>query len=183
MKITEIEGFPKELLKGKTLKLYKAFIFEEPNTEMKVSENVELMGITPEAAVNLLLEDIPLEVFDDKWQEAFEDLIGKPSSDYNKTKPMWKNMTITKHENTVTIDMDNTTICFAVFEFPMKELKKVDLVDGSEMTHFLNDILGICLKDKTYRVNVEEKRLVSFRVKADAETEQRFISNLKMEDI
>lgn len=183
MKINEIEGFPKELLKKKTLKLYKAFIFEEPNTEMKVNENVALMGITPEAAVNLLLETIPLEVFDDKWQEAFIDLMNRPGSDDNPTKPLWSNMTISKHENSVTIDMDKTIVCFAVFEFPLDKLKEVDLVDGSEILYFLNGILGICLKDKEYTITVEEKRLCSFKVKVDVETEQRFISNLKMEDV
>lgn len=57
MKINEIENFPKELLKKKTLNLYKAFIIKDSEDEMRINQSADLLAITEEDAVADLIKN------------------------------------------------------------------------------------------------------------------------------
>ena len=71
MKIDEIKGFPKDLLKKKTLTLYKAFQIKDPDDEMQVNVSADLLAITEVAAVEQFLRttsflDFTDGILDDK---------------------------------------------------------------------------------------------------------------------
>ena len=61
MKINEVEGFPKELLKGKTVPLYKAFCFTNSEEEMKINTSIDMLAISKEDALVELINQSPLE--------------------------------------------------------------------------------------------------------------------------
>ena len=61
MKINEVEGFPKELLKGKTVPLYKAFFFTNSEEEMKINTSIDMLAISKEDALVELINQSPLE--------------------------------------------------------------------------------------------------------------------------
>ena len=61
MKITEIEGFPKALLKKKEIPLYKAFIILDSDDVMNINSNIDILSITQEAAVISLVNELPLD--------------------------------------------------------------------------------------------------------------------------
>lgn len=58
MKIDEIKGFPKSLLKKKHLSLYKAFKFDNMLDEMKINTNIDILAITKEAAISKLISEL-----------------------------------------------------------------------------------------------------------------------------
>lgn len=61
MTIKDVENFPKEILKKKNLEFYKAFIIHDPSEIMKVNSNIDLLGITMEAAVASLVNTLPID--------------------------------------------------------------------------------------------------------------------------
>lgn len=61
MTIKDVENLPKDFLKKKNLEFYKAFIIQDPSEIMKVNANIDLLGITMEAAVASLVNTLPLE--------------------------------------------------------------------------------------------------------------------------
>ena len=61
MKITEIEGFPKALLKKREIPLYKAFIILDSDDVMNINSNIDILSITQEAAVISLVNELPLD--------------------------------------------------------------------------------------------------------------------------
>lgn len=65
MKITEVEKFPKSSLKKKTVPLYKAFIINDPDDEMKININIDLLAITEERAVNTLVNELRINNVDE----------------------------------------------------------------------------------------------------------------------
>lgn len=65
MKLKDLEGFPKNLLKKKSLPTYKAFIISDPEEYMDIKVDVDLLAITEEAAVRALINDLPLEEIQD----------------------------------------------------------------------------------------------------------------------
>lgn len=65
MKLKDLEGFPKNLLKKKSLPIYKAFIITDPEEYMDVKVDIDLLAITEEAAVRALINDLPLDEIQD----------------------------------------------------------------------------------------------------------------------
>lgn len=61
MTINEVENLPKTFLKKKNLEFYKAFIIHDPSEIMKVNSNIDLLGITMEAAVASLVNSLPID--------------------------------------------------------------------------------------------------------------------------
>lgn len=61
MKIKEVRGFPKELLKGKTVPLYKAFLFSDSEDEMKINTSIDLLAISKESALEELINSSSFE--------------------------------------------------------------------------------------------------------------------------
>lgn len=61
MKLKELEGFPKTLLKKKSLPVYKAFIITDPEEYMDIKVDVDLLALTEEAAVRSMINELSLE--------------------------------------------------------------------------------------------------------------------------
>ena len=61
MKINDVKGFPKELLKKKKVSFYKAFMIEDPDTTMNVDSNIDILAITEQAAVASLVNELRIE--------------------------------------------------------------------------------------------------------------------------
>jgi hypothetical protein len=187
MKITEVEGIPQEVLKGKSLPLYKAFVFSKPGKEMVVNENADMMALTPEAAVYQLLREIPLEVFENVMNNVLTDMMCWDSTygnlDEDDKEYLYNNMSIEYKDKTLyKIEMKDVVVNFAIFKMDLNDLKKKDLVDGGS-DYFENGVIGITLKDKLYKLDVEEKQLLSFKLQVNLENESRLISNIKLKDI
>lgn len=62
MKINEVENFPKALLKKKEIPLYKAFILRDPEEEMKINVNIDLLSLTMESAISRLINELPTDI-------------------------------------------------------------------------------------------------------------------------
>jgi hypothetical protein len=188
MRITEVEGIPQDELKKKYFPLYKAFIFSKPGKDMTINENAEMMGITPDAAVYQLLQEIPLEVFENELNKAFSDFadfwkspVGKLDNDDKEY--LYKQMTIDEAKDGVyEVEMKDVVVSFAIFKMDTADLKTKELVDGGA-DFFQNGILGITLKDKLYKLDVTEMQLLSFKLTVNLENEARIISDIKLKDV
>lgn len=191
MKITDVKGIPTDALKKKSLPLYKAFIFPKDDMEMQVNVNIDLLGLTPEAAVQRLLQDIPVEVFTEEMDEKIENLFElDPSSDkddgikgFDVIRSFGESMQITHSNDGVhKVNMKNTVVAFAVFKMDVEDLKSKSLVDGDE-DYFKDDIIAITLSDKKYKLDVDEKKLLSFKLVINPVNEERVISGIELKDI
>lgn len=191
MKITDVKGIPADALKKKSLPLYKAFIFPKDDMEMQVNVNIDLLGLTPEAAVQRLLQDIPVEVFTEEMDEKIENLFElDPSSDkddgikgFDVIRSFGESMQITHSNDGVhKVNMKNTVVAFAVFKMDVEDLKSKSLVDGDE-DYFKDDIIAITLSDKKYKLDVDEKKLLSFKLVINPVNEERIISGIELKDI
>ena len=143
MKITDIEGFPKALLKKKEIPLYKAFIIINPDDVMNINSNIDILSITQEAAVASLVNELPLD-------EANE-LKGK-------------------------------VISFAIIKLQKDDLLTKDIVDEGE-PYFENDHLSITLKDKIFKIDVEDKLIDELDITVDEKTEYRICTNIKLVNV
>ena len=76
MKITDIEGFPKSLLKKKHVELYKAFVVDDPDKELNVDTSIDMLAITKEAAVNEFVNEN--KDFLNDFTDSIFDKDGKP---------------------------------------------------------------------------------------------------------
>ena len=191
MKITDVKGIPADALKKKALPLYKAFIFPKDDMEMQVNVNIDLLGLTPEAAVQRLLQDIPVEVFTEEMDEKIENLFElDPSPDkddgikgFDVIRSFGESMQITHSNDGVhKVNMKNTVVAFAVFKMDVEDLKSKSLVDGDE-DYFKDDIIAITLSDKKYKLDVDEKKLLSFKLVINPVNEERVISGIELKDI
>lgn len=191
MKIIDVKGIPADALKKKSLPLYKAFIFPKDDMEMQVNVNIDLLGLTPEAAVQRLLQDIPVEVFTEEMDEKIENLFElDPSSGkddgikgFDVIRSFGESMQITHSSDGVhKVNMKNTVVAFAVFKMDVEDLKSKSLVDGDE-DYFKDDIIAITLSDKKYKLDVDEKKLLSFKLVINPVNEERVISGIELKDI
>ena len=191
MKITDVKGIPADALKKKSLPLYKAFIFPKDDMEMQVNVNIDLLGLTPEAAVQRLLQDIPVEVFTEEMDEKIENLFElDPSPDkddgikgFDVIRSFGESMQITHSNDGVhKVNMKNTVVAFAVFKMDVEDLKSKSLVDGDE-DYFKADIIAITLSDKKYKLDVDEKKWLSFKLVINPVNEERVISGIELKDI
>lgn len=189
MYITDVKGIPAEVLKKKTFTLYKAFIFPKEDMEMKVNTNIELLGLTPEAAVKKLLQDIPVEVFTTEMDEKIDSLFEPQPSEkddvkvgFDLIKSLGETMQIVNDKDGIRkVNMKNTMIAFAIFKMDMEDLKSKSLVDGDE-DFFKDDVIAITLSDKKYKLDVNEKRLASFKLAINPANEERIISGIELKE-
>ena len=63
MKLSEVKNFPKALLKGKTLPLYKAFMVSSQEDELKIDTNIALLAVSKEAAIEQMVNEGNFEQF------------------------------------------------------------------------------------------------------------------------
>lgn len=61
MKLSEVKNFPKALLKGKTLPLYKAFMVSSQEDELKIDTNIALLAVSKEAAIEQMVNEGKME--------------------------------------------------------------------------------------------------------------------------
>lgn len=61
MLLKDVKNIPNEILKKKNIDFYKAFIIHDPDDTMRVNSNIDILGITEEAAVASLVNTLPLE--------------------------------------------------------------------------------------------------------------------------
>ena len=78
--------------------------------------------------------------------------------------------------------MKNTVVAFAVFKMDVEDLKSKSLVDGDE-DYFKDDIIAITLSDKKYKLDVDEKKLLRFKLVINPVNEERVISGIELKDI
>lgn len=187
MKITDVKGISSEALKKESLPLYKAFIFTKDAMKMTVNVNIDLLGITPEAAVRQLLQDIPVELFTHKMEDMIDNMFGDVDGEnpHNELdiQNFCESMQITSDDGNVkTVTMKNTVVSFAVFNMDIDDLKSKSLVDGDE-DFFRDDIIAITLSDKKYTLEVTEKKLLSFKLSINPVNEERTISKIELSDM
>ena len=184
-KITDIKEIPTNLLKEDTFNVYKAYFFdstksEEEDYQMQVNENVDMFGITPEAAINELLHSIPTEVFVAQMNAEFEELTGVDPG----KKWIYQNMLVTvegkvKDKDICTVEMNDIVVPILTISFDMNDLKEKHLVEDTDEAVFHDDILGITLSDKKYELYCSMYQLVSFKIMIGADG-TREISDIKI---
>lgn len=188
MTLSEIKGFPEKLLKGKEVNLYKAFFFiredlkkDDDDQKMHVNESMEMLAISPEAAVDHLLYSIPAEAYVAQMNNIVDESI-------QEKEWLYRNMIIEQKEskdNTdiLTVTMDNIEVAFLQLIFPCDELLKKDLLSEGEEVFFDGNILSVTLTGKEYKMDVFDKKLLSFKVEINGDTGKKVISKVKLEDI
>ena len=88
MTITDVKGFPKELLKKKYVPLYKAFIVVDEEMVMNVNCDIDVLAISKEAAVASLINELPLEEANDIRGKVISFAIFKLLKEDFVTKPV-----------------------------------------------------------------------------------------------
>lgn len=155
MKIDELKEFPKSLLKKKHLTLYKAFVFENAEDEMKINTNIDVLAITKEAAIIKLLSEMANDAF--------------TSSDENFGK-----------SNAITDNLfgSGMVVSLAIIKLDTKDLLTKDIIDNGDV-FFENDLLSITLQDKIYVVDVEDVKINKISVTVDSDSTTVVLSDLE----
>lgn len=184
MKFTELEGISKSLLKKKRVPFYKAYPFLKDGETMKVNENIDLLALTPEAAVEKYLKDVDLNEFVKNYNDIFESLMSNDDKSINNKFDLpFQDVVITfgDKNNPDKIKMNNLLVPFAVILVSTEDLKNIDLVDVGD-DYFQNDVVAITLKDKDIKIDLEELQFVSFKMKYDSKSGKRVIMDIKLKE-
>ena len=143
MKIGEVKNFPKALLKKKYIPLYKAFIFEDSDQEMNINKNIDVLSLTKEAALETLINEMPM-------------------------------MDVVDHV------FEQKTVSFAIIKLDTEDFVKKDVVDHGDV-YFENDkSLSITLKDKIFKIDVEDYLIENIVIDIDHTTEKRVCKDIKL---
>lgn len=143
MKIGEVKNFPKALLKKKCIPLYKAFIFEDSDQEMNINKNIDVLSLTKEAALETLINEMPM-------------------------------MDVVDHV------FEQKTVSFAIIKLDTEDFVKKDVVDHGDV-YFENDkSLSITLKDKIFKIDVEDYLIENIVIDIDHTTEKRVCKDIKL---
>ena len=185
-KITDVKEIPSNLLKEDTFNVYKAYFFdstksEEEDYQMQVNENIDMFGITPEAAIHELLRTIPSEVFVAQMNAEFDEMVGV---DPDK-KWIYNNMVVTvegkvKDRDVCIVEMNDIVVPVLTISFDTEDLKEKELIDDADEIVFRDDILGVTLSNKKYTLYCSMYQLVSFKLMIGADG-TRDISEIKIE--
>lgn len=185
--IKDVKGIPDELLKKDTLDVYKAYLFSKETDEdhkMTINENVDMFGITPEAAVKELLHVIPTEDFVKQMDGGLDEITGGDGLNEN-LKWLYSMMTIhvdgkTDGSDICTVEMTDIVVPILIIKINMDDLKNKDLIEDAEEAVFHDDTIGLTLKDKQYDMECETQRLLSFKLVINADG-TRLIEDIKLE--
>lgn len=185
-KITDVKDIPSKLLKGDTFDVYKAYFFDntkEDDYKMQMNENVDMFGITPEAAVNELLRSIPTEVFVAQMNAEFDELRGIDP----EKKWIYDSMLVTfdgkvKDNDLCTVEMTDIVVPILTIRIDMEDLKEKELIEDTEEVVFHDDVIGITMSDKKYEMLCTIYQLVSFKIMVSADG-TRQITDIKLKEI
>lgn len=185
-KITDVKEIPSKLLKEDTFDVYKAYFFDntkEDDYKMQMNENVDMFGITPEAAVNELLHSIPTEVFVAQMNAEFDELFGFDP----EKKWIYDSMIVTvdgkvKDNDLCTVEMTDIVVPILTIRIDMKDLKEKELIEDAEEVVFHDDVIGITMSDKKYEMLCTIYQLVSFKIMINADG-TRQVSDIKLKVI
>lgn len=184
-KITDIKEIPSKMLKEETFDVYKAYFFdaaksEEEDYQMKVNENIDMFGLTPEAAVKELLHSIPTEVFVAQMNAEFSELTGLDP----EKKWIYDNMLVTfdgkvKDNDVCSVEMTDLVVPILTIKLDTDDLKSKELIEDTDEAVFHDDVIGITLKDKKYELMCSMQQLVSFKVMVNASGDRQ-VSEIKL---
>ena len=122
MKITEVEHFPKELLRKKSVSLYKAFIIHDQDEVMNIDSNIDILAITEEAAVTSLVNELPLDEAMDIKGKIISFAIFKLLKDDFVTKPVVDHGDVFFNRNMLSITLKNK-----IFDVDVKDMRIEDI--------------------------------------------------------
>lgn len=183
--IKDVKEIPAKMLKKDTLDVYKAYFFNKESDEdhkMVVNENIDMFGLTPEAAVQELLESIPSEVFIAQMNNQFEEIAGTVDSG---KKWLYESMVVSfegkvKDNDVCMVEMKDVIVPILVLHMNMDDLKEKPIIKDSDEYVFHDDIIGITLEDKLYEMECGTQRLVSFKAMINADG-TRQLSDITLE--
>lgn len=185
-KITDVKEIPSEMLKADTFDIYKAYFFDntkEDDYKMQINENVDMFGITPEAAVNELLRTVPSEIFVAQMNAEFDEMVGIDP----EKKWIYDNMVVTvdgkvKDNDLCTVEMTNIVVPILTIRIDMDDLKEKELIEDGKEVVFHDDVIGITLSDKKYEMFCTMHQLVSFKIMINADG-SRQITDISLKEI
>lgn len=185
--IKDIKEIPAKLLKNKTLDVYKAYFFDKASEEdhkMKINENVDMFGLTPEAAINELLHSIPTEVFVVQMNKEFEEMAGDFDPD---KKWLYESMVVSfdgkaNDCDICRVEMKDIVTPILVLHIDMDDMKEKPIIEDTDEYIWHDDILGITVKDKKYEIECAMKQLISFKIMINANGTRK-ISDIKLETV
>ncbi len=129
---------PKDFIKKKKMKFYKAFILKD-GEEMDVNINCDIFSISYEGAVQYLINSM-------SYEEAR--------------------------------DLENKTINFAIFTFNSSDLIGKPLLDDDSEPFVKDDSISLTLKNKVYKINVEDKTILELDITFNPTNEIKTISKI-----
>lgn len=77
--------------------------------------------------------------------------------------------------------LENEIINFAVIEFKTDYLLPLSLLENDDDVYFNNDSLSISIRDKIYKISVEDKLVKEIDVEIDPKNEIKSIKNIIIE--
>jgi len=173
----------------KKVPLYKAFPFIGEDDEMKINENIDLLALSPEAAIANYFRTVDINElrgtidrksseFNDIFLASIETLI----ETFGKMSDFKGGSFKAKKDNDLwtSFDAKRLMIPIAVVYVDADDLRTQDLIDNGD-PFFENEVISITLKGKKIEIDLEEKFLVSFQVKIDNNGHTR-IKNIVVED-
>lgn len=187
-KINDIKELDPKLLKGDTFNIYKAYFFDNTKSEeedyaMKLNENVDMFGITKEAAIHELLRSIPTEAFLAQLKSEFDELSGiDPDREW-----LYRNMVVNvegkaKGNDLCVVEMTDIVVPILTISLDLEDLKDKELIEDAEEPVFHDDVIGITLSDKKFDIYCSMTQLLSFKLIINADG-GREITDIKTEEI
>lgn len=129
---------PKEFIKRKKLKFYKAFILKD-GEEMDVNVNCDIFSISYESAIQYFIN----------------------SMSYEEAK-----------------SLEHKTINFAIFTFNSCDLLGKSLLEDDDDPYAKDDSLSLTLKNKIYKIDVEDKTILELDITFNPTNEIKTISKI-----
>lgn len=129
---------PKEFIKRKKLKFYKAFILKD-GEEMDVNVNCDIFSISYESAIQYFIN----------------------SMSYEEAK-----------------SLEHKTINFAIFTFNSCDLLGKSLLENDDDPYAKDDSLSLTLKNKIYKIDVEDKTILELDITFNPTNEIKTISKI-----
>lgn len=151
MKTLNDLGLPKDILKKKKFRLYKAYVLKDGD-EMDVSVDFDVYGLSHISAAKHLLSNM-----DNNDLMEF----------INKTPPI----------NTINPQL----ISFLVMTFDTEDILHTPLLSSEGDVYYKDDVLSYTLRDKQYKISVEDRLVRDIEIDINPANEIKTITNIILE--
>lgn len=151
MKTLNDIGLPKDILKKKKFRLYKAYILKDGD-EMNVQADIDIYGLDFISATKYLLSNMDINQL---MELSFMD------NDKQRSNP--------------------TLISFLILTFDTEDIINKPLLLTDSDIYYKDNNLSVSIRDKPYKISVQDKYCKDVKIEINPENEIKTITNLVLE--